>query len=85
MRSTCGAALYRVAVAEAGSLGWQLNLEMSGHRLADFPHAALHKGSLASASFRPSTGLWMLEIQIRHPARPFSAFFEDLLLEPADA
>ena len=80
-----GEALYHLAVSEAESRGWQLNLDMSGHRLADFPHAALHKGSLASTPFSPSPGLWMLEIQIRHPERPFSAFFEDLLLDPADA
>ena len=30
--------------------------------------------------FRPSSGLWVLEIQIRHPSREFGAFFEDLLL-----
>lgn len=77
-----GQALYREAVSIAKSLGWQLNLDMSGHRLAEFPHAAHHKGSLADAPFTPSPGLWMLEIQIRHPQRPFSAFFEDLLLAP---
>ena len=76
-----GQELYRFAEAEAQRLGWELNLEMSGHRLADFPHAALHKGALADAAFSPSSGLWVLEIQIRHPVRPFSAFFEDLLLE----
>ena len=75
----------RVAVVESESRGWQLNLDMSGHRLADFPHAALHKGVLAEAPFSPSPGLWMLEIQIRHPVRPFSAFYEDLLLDPSDA
>lgn len=80
-----GQALYREAVSIAESLGWQLNLDMSGHRLAEFPHAAHHKGSLAEAPFTPSPGLWMLEIQIRHPVRPFSAFFEDLLLAPDDA
>jgi Xaa-Pro aminopeptidase len=80
-----GEALYHTAVVEAESRGWQLNLDMSGHRLADFPHAALHKDALASTPFTPSPGLWMLEIQIRHPDRPFSAFFEDLLLDPADA
>lgn len=80
-----GQALYREAVEIAESLGWQLNLDMSGHRLAEFPHAAHHKGSLAEAPFTPSPGLWMLEIQIRHPVRPFSAFVEDLLLAPEDA
>lgn len=80
-----GEALYREAVGIAESLGWQLNLDMSGHRLAEFPHAAHHEGSLAEAPFKPSPGLWMLEIQIRHPVRPFSAFFEDLLLESDNA
>lgn len=80
-----GESLYRLAVAEAESRGWRLNLDMSGHRLSEFPHAAHHKGALAETPFTPSPGLWMLEIQIRHPERPFSAFVEDLLLAPADA
>jgi len=75
-----GQDLYQYAAAQARSLGWELNLQMSGHRLSDFPHAAHHKGSLADATFTPSAGLWVLEIQIRHPERPFSAFYEDLLL-----
>jgi hypothetical protein len=28
----------------------------------------------------PQTGLWILESQIRHPARPIGAFHEDLLI-----
>lgn len=75
-----GMALYDFAAAEAQAMGWELNLDMSGHRLADFPHAVLHKGALAEAPFTPSPELWVLEIQIRHPDRPFSAFYEDLLL-----
>jgi hypothetical protein len=57
---------------------------MSGHRLSEFPHAAHHKGALADAPFTPSPGLWMLEIQLRHPTRPFGAFYEDLLLDDSD-
>jgi Xaa-Pro aminopeptidase len=76
-----GEALYRHASDVALSLGWELNLDMSGHRLADFPHAAIHRGALAATPFAPSPGLWVLEIQIRHPELPFSAFYEDLLLE----
>lgn len=76
-----GAALYQYAGSRAADMGWQLNLAMNGHRLADFPHAAVHKGSLADARFVPSPELWVLEIQIRHPARPFSAFYEDLLVD----
>jgi len=29
----------------------------------------------------PSSGLWVLEIQIRHPTLPISAFYEDLMLD----
>lgn len=76
-----GTALYDYASATARSLGWELNMDISGHRLSDFPHAALHEGTLASASFVPKPELWVLEVQIRHPTRPFGAFFEDLLLE----
>lgn len=76
-----GTALYRFAQAEAERRGWLLNLDMSGHRLSDFPHAIKHKGALMEAEYTPSAGAWVLEIQIRHPTRPFSAFYEDLLLD----
>lgn len=76
-----GQELYRFAAGEAERLGWVLNLDMNGHRLGDFPHAAVFKGSLSEIDFAPSQGLWVLEIQIRHPTQPFGAFFEDLLLD----
>jgi Xaa-Pro aminopeptidase len=76
-----GRGLYEYAADRASALGWRLNLEMNGHRLSDFPHSAFHKGPLADAPFKPSSGLWVLEIQIRHPERPFGAFYEDLLLD----
>ena len=77
-----GAELYRYAAAEAQSRGWLLDPELAGHRLGAYPHADFHDGCLADADFTPSSGLWMLEIQIRHPDRPYGAFFEDLLLDP---
>jgi Xaa-Pro aminopeptidase len=76
-----GEALYAYAAAEAKAMGWVLNLNMPGHRLCDFPHSAIHKGPLAGAPYSPSSGLWVLEIQIRHPTRPISAFYEDLMLD----
>ena len=76
-----GVALYDYAREVATKLGWVLNMDIPGHRLADFPHKAIHEGTLASATFVPKTDLWVLEIQIRHPTRPFGAFFEDLMLE----
>jgi Xaa-Pro aminopeptidase len=80
-----GEGLYAFADEEARAMGWRLNLDMSGHRLADFPHSAFHRCPLAGAVYTPSANLWVLEIQIRHPERPFSAFYEDLLLEPEPA
>jgi hypothetical protein len=76
-----GRALYDFAAAEAARRGWVLNLEMNGHRISDFPHRAIFDGSLAQIDFAPAAGLWVLEIQIRHPSKPFGAFFEDILLE----
>lgn len=75
-----GADLYEFAQAQSAALGWELNLDMSGHRLSDFPHAMKFDGALVDAPFTPTSGLWVLEIQIRHPDRSFSAFYEDLLM-----
>jgi len=75
-----GQALYQFAEQMTKDLGWELNLDLSGHRLGDFPHEAYYKGSLAEVPFHPSSKLWVLEIQIRHPEKPFGAFFEDILI-----
>jgi methionyl aminopeptidase len=76
-----GMALYQFAEETAQQLGWRLNLELTGHRLSEFPHDAHYDGTLNTVDFRPSDLRWVLEIQIRHPERNFGAFFEDLLLE----
>jgi hypothetical protein len=76
-----GQALYAFAVDEAAKMGWELNMDLSGHRLSDFPHAVIFDGPMADMDFTPSAGLWVLEIHIRHPERPFGAFFEDMLLD----
>jgi Xaa-Pro aminopeptidase len=76
-----GRALYDFAVAEAEARGWLLNLDLSGHRVSDFPHAAQFDGALIDQNFVPSPDLWILEIQLRHPTRPFGAFYEDLLTD----
>ena len=56
-------------------------MDLSGHRLSDFPHSAHYDGPLAEVEFRPNPNLWVLEIAIAHPERDFGAFYEDLLLE----
>lgn len=75
-----GRALYAYAELAARELGYELNLGAPGHRLGDFPHAVHRAGKLAAAGFAPSPGLWVLEIQLRHPTKPIGAFYEDLLL-----
>ena len=75
-----GQALYRHAEELAAGMGWKLNLDIKGHRVSDFPHAVYKAGDLGDLAARPNSGLWILEIQIAHPTRPFGAFFEDLLV-----
>jgi methionyl aminopeptidase len=76
-----GKELYEFATERTENLGWKLNLDLSGHRLSDYPHSAHYDGPLADIDFRPSPNLWVLEIAIIHPERKFGAFYEDLLLE----
>jgi methionyl aminopeptidase len=76
-----GSALYDYAITSARERGWELNLDLSGHRLSEFPHEAHYDGSLADADLVPKANLWVLEMAIRHPTRQFGAFYEDLLLE----
>ncbi|KAF1054379.1 MAG: Methionine aminopeptidase [Stenotrophomonas maltophilia] len=75
-----GVELYTFAEQRAEALGWVLNLDIKGHRVSDFPHAIYRAGDLGEFAAHPNGGLWILEIQIAHPARPFGAFYEDLLV-----
>jgi Xaa-Pro aminopeptidase len=75
-----GQELYKYADQKAKSMGWVLNFDLPGHRVSDFPHAAIHTGSLADLDYSPSAMRWILEIHIRHPEKPYGAFFEDMLL-----
>jgi hypothetical protein len=76
-----GKQLYEFAAAEASKMGWELNMDLSGHRLSEFPHAAIYNGTMAEIGFKPSALLWILEIHIRHPTAGYGAFFEDMLLD----
>ena len=78
-----GRQLYDFAESAARDMGWELNLDLSGHRISDFPHAAIYDGPMATIGFCPSPLVWVLEIHIRHPVRRFGAFFEDMLLDDA--
>jgi methionyl aminopeptidase len=76
-----GKDLYDFAIETAEGHGWKLNMDLSGHRLSEFPHSAHYDGPMAEVDFRPAAKLWVLEIAILHPTRTFGAFYEDLLLE----
>jgi methionyl aminopeptidase len=75
-----GQALYAFAESKARSMGWELNFDLPGHRVSDFPHAAIYTGSLAEFEATPSAMRWILEIHVRDPKGKFGAFFEDMLL-----
>ena len=76
-----GQQLYEFADRRARAMGWSLNFDLPGHRLSDFPHAAIYTGPLAEADFHPAAMRWILEIHIRDMQGRFGAFFEDLLLD----
>lgn len=74
-----GQALYAFAGERAEAMGWRFNHAIKGHRVSDFPHSIHQGGDLGDLEASPSSGLWILEIQIAHPTEPFGAFHEDLL------
>jgi methionyl aminopeptidase len=78
-----GQALYARADEMAHKMGWELNFDLPGHRVSDFPHATIHTGSLADFEATPSAVRWILEIHLRDRQKQFGAFFEDMLLDEA--
>jgi methionyl aminopeptidase len=75
-----GESLYALATQSAADRGWELNLDLSGHRLSDYPHRVHFDGAMADIAIVPAPDLWVLEIAIIHPERTFGAFYEDMLL-----
>ncbi|MDD1963232.1 M24 family metallopeptidase [Pseudomonas sp. 39004] len=78
-----GRELYDVAERSALAKGWQLERNLAGHRIADFPHALFGQDKLADLDIVPSEMVWVLEIQLCHPTEPVGAFFEDILVGQA--
>ena len=68
-----GIELYEFAIKTTEEFGWKLNMDLSGHRLSDYPHSAHYDGPMAEVGFSPSPNLWVLEIAIAHPDRTFGA------------
>jgi methionyl aminopeptidase len=78
--TTTGVELYQYALQMAKDLGWELNLDLGGHRLGNYPSGNHYEGPLSEITFHPSPNRWMVEIHIRHPKQLFGAFYEDLLM-----
>jgi hypothetical protein len=74
-----GLKLYEFAKATTEKLGFELNLNMDGHRLSDFPHAFIHKAGLGEWEDPPKSGAWVLEIHVIDKKLNRGAFYEDLL------
>lgn len=75
-----GSELYQYAEQQAAVLGYELNLAIKGHRVCDYPHKLYAGGNLGDFSGTPRAGVWVLEIQIKHPTLAIGAFYEDVLL-----
>ncbi len=74
-----GTAIYELLLAEATARGYELDREVEGHRVSDFPHHRFSKDHLALMPFTPSDTLWVLEVKLNEPAQKWGAFFEDIL------
>ena len=61
--------------------GWKLNIDLSGHRLSDFPHSAHYDGSLADVDVPAQPQSVGARDRHRPSRAAFGAFYEDLLLE----
>ncbi|WP_060494552.1 NAD(P)H dependent flavin oxidoreductase family protein [Pseudomonas sp. NBRC 111140] len=82
-RGLTGRELYDFAERSAQAKGWQLERNLAGHRIADFPHVLYGQDKLAEVGIVPSEVVWVLEIQLCHPTEPVGAFFEDILIGDA--
>jgi Xaa-Pro aminopeptidase len=74
-----GLELYDYAHKEAAKMGYELYLDVDGHRLGDFPHALFYRGSLRDFESVPVPNVWVFEVHLVHPSGEYGAFFEDIL------
>lgn len=74
-----GQALYAYAEQQAQALGMVLNHQIKGHRVGDFPHKMYANAKLGEQEIAAIPGIWVLEIQLRHPTLPLGAFKEWVL------
>ncbi len=73
-----GIALYEYIHQLTKEAGFCFNLEPAGHLIGSFPHLGWKNG-LNHYPHTPEPGIWILEIQLRHPVEPYGAFYEAIL------
>jgi Xaa-Pro aminopeptidase len=74
-----GIELYRYIDRLTQQAGLVFNLEPAGHLIGSFPHQGWKHG-LNTYPYQPEPGIWVLEIQLRHPTEPYGAFREAMLI-----
>lgn len=74
-----GIALYDYITQLTEAAGLLFNLEPAGHLIGSFPHLGWKQG-LNHYPHTPQPGIWILEVQVRHPVEPYGAFYEAILV-----
>lgn len=74
-----GVELYERIFRWTEEAGLKFNLEPPGHLIGSFPHTGWKKG-LHQYPHQAEPGIWILEIQVRHPVEPYGAFYEAVLV-----
>lgn len=74
-----GQALYQFAAQRAAACGMQLNHQIKGHRVGDFPHKLYASGQLGDYTASLEAGIWVLEIQLLDPVTGKGGFVEQVL------
>jgi Xaa-Pro aminopeptidase len=74
-----GQALYQFAAQRAAAYEMQLNHQIKGHRVGDFPHKLYASGQLGDYTAPLESGIWVLEIQLLDPLTGMGGFVEQVL------
>lgn len=74
-----GIELYEYIHRLTREAGYVFHLNPAGHLIGSFPHKGWKQG-LNTYPHCPEPGIWILEIQIRHPELSYGAFYESVLV-----
>jgi Xaa-Pro aminopeptidase len=74
-----GVELYEYIETLTKDAGYIFNLEPAGHLIGSFPHKGWKEG-LNTYPYPVEPGIWILEVQIRHPEQPYGGFQEAVLV-----